>query len=156
MSSMVMVVRILAVSDNIIGSAMAILAQIKVCLATIMGQWRQVRDMETPLTPQNASYVSLNDGWRPLKQWIGLPIAPHTHTHVQAGPTGSSQFGGSGACLGWYGQQHNGVQNIADHLKSLHTSPKWMGNAFYGGVGACFGRLIQYYWLGNGNFWGVR
>ena len=95
MPSTVVAVRILAVSYNIIGSTTAILAQIKACLAAIMGQWRQVRDMETPPTPQNPLYVSLNDGWRPLKQWIGLPIAPHTRTPVQAGPTGSSQFGGS-------------------------------------------------------------
>ena len=90
-----MVVHILALSYNIIGLTTAILAQIKVCLAAVMGRWRQVRDIETPLTPQNALYVSLNDGWRPLKQLIGLPMAPHTHTPVQAGPTGSSQLGGS-------------------------------------------------------------
>ena len=95
------------------------------CLAAIMGRSPQVRDMETPPTPQNPLYVSLNDGWRRLKQWIGLLTAPHTHTPVQAVPTGSSQFGGSEAGLGWYGQ-HNGVQNVADDLKSLPTCPKRM------------------------------
>ena len=96
------VVRISAVSYNIIDSETAIfLAQIKLCLAAIMGRWRQVRDMGTPLTPQNISYVSLlNDRWGPLKQWIGLLTAPHTHTPVQAGPTGSSKFGGSEAGFG--------------------------------------------------------
>ena len=66
MPSMVAVVRILAISYNVIGSTTAILAQIKVCMAAIMGRWRQVRDMETPPTPRNPLYVSLNDGWRPL------------------------------------------------------------------------------------------
>ena len=79
---------------------MAILAQIKVCLAAIMGRWQQVRNMETPPTPQKPLYVSLDDGWRPLKQWIGLLTSQHTHTPVQAGPTGSSQFGGSEAGFG--------------------------------------------------------
>ena len=107
----VVVVRILAVSYNIIGSTMVVLTQIKVCLAAIMGRRQQVRDVETPPTPQNPLYVSPNDGWRPLKQWIGLPMVPHTPMPVQAGPTGSSQFGSLGALrwgLGWYGQ-HNGV-----------------------------------------------
>ena len=62
MTSTVVVVRILAVSYNIIGSTNAVLAQIKVHLAAIIGQWRQVRDMETPPTPLNPLYVSLNDG----------------------------------------------------------------------------------------------
>ena len=61
MPSAVVVVRILAVSYNVISSDMAILAQIKVCLAAIMGWWRQVRDMETPPTPQNPLDVSLDD-----------------------------------------------------------------------------------------------
>ena len=78
----------------------AILAQIKVCLAAIMGWWQQVRDMETLLTPQNPSHVSLNEGKRPLKQWIGFLMEPHTHMPVQAGPTGSSQLGGSEAGFG--------------------------------------------------------
>ena len=91
MPSKAVIFRILAVSYNIIGSTIAILAQIKVCLGTIMGWWRQVRDMETPLAPQNPLYVSLDDGWRPLKKWIGLLMAPHTHMPVQAGPTDSSQ-----------------------------------------------------------------
>ena len=45
--------------------------------------------------------------------------------------------------LGWYGQ-HNGEQNVADRLKSLHTCPKLMNNAFYGIGCPYFGRLIQY------------
>ena len=94
MPSTVVVIRILAVSYNIIGSATAILAQIEVCLAAIMGRWQQVRDTETPLAPQNPMYVSLNDGWGPLKRWIDVLMAPRTHTPVQAGPTGSSRFGG--------------------------------------------------------------
>ena len=100
MPSKVVVVRILAVSYNITYSTTVILAQIKACLAAIMGQWRQVRDMETPPTPQNPWYVSLNDEWGPLKQWIGLLTTPHTHIPVQAGPTDSIQFGGSEAGFG--------------------------------------------------------
>ena len=96
----VVVVRISAASYNIIGSTMAFLAKIKVCLAAIMGRWRQVRDMETPPTPPNPFYVSLDDRWRPLKQWIGLLMTPHTHMPVQAGPDGNSQFGGSEAGFG--------------------------------------------------------
>jgi len=70
-------------------------------LAAIMGRWQQVGDMETPLTPQNPSYVSLNDGWRPVKRWIGLLTASHTHTPVQAGPiTGRSKFEASAAGFG--------------------------------------------------------
>ena len=54
--------------------------------------------------------------------------APHIHSPVQAGPTGSSSLGALKLGLGCYGQ-HNGVNNIAEHLKSLHTCPKWMDNA---------------------------
>jgi len=150
--STVVVVCILDVSYNIIGSAMVILAQIKVCLAATMGRWRQDRDIEAPRTLKNSSYVPLNDGWGPLKHWIGLHTTPHTCMPVQAGPTGSLSLGALRLLgLGWYGQ-YNSVQNIADHLKSLHTCPKWMDNAFYGGGCPYFGRLIQYYWLDNSNF----
>ena len=79
---------------------MATLTQIKVCFAAIMMPWQQVRGMETSLTPQIPLYVSLNDGWGHLKRWIGVLMAPHTHTPVQAGPYGNSQFGGSEAGFG--------------------------------------------------------
>ena len=108
MPSMVVVFRIMTVSYNIIGSTTVILAQIKVCLAAIIVWWWQVRDIDTPPAPQNPSFVSLNDGWRPLKQWIGLLTAPHTHMPVQAGPTGAFSLGAMRLGLGWYGQ-HNGV-----------------------------------------------
>ena len=100
MPSKVVVFHILAVSYNIIGLTTEILAQIKVCLAGIMGQCRQVRDVETHPTPPNPLNVSLNDGQRPLKQWIGLLMASHTHAPAQAGPTGSSQFWGADAGFG--------------------------------------------------------
>ena len=154
MPSTVVVVRILAVSYNIICLATASLAQIEVCLAAIMGQlWQQVRDMETPPTPQNPLYVSLVDGWGPLKRWIDILMAPYTHTPVQAGPplAALSLLRALRLGLGWYGQ-HNGVGNFAHHLKSLHACPKWMDNAFYGGGCPYFGCLIPYYLLGNGNF----
>jgi len=95
MPLVVVVVRILAVTYNIFGLVIAIPSQIEACVTAIMGQCQQVRDMETPLKPQNPWHVSLMDGGRPLKQWIGLLTAPYTHTPVQAGPTGSSKFGGS-------------------------------------------------------------
>ena len=125
MPSTVVVVRILTVSYKIMASTTAILAQIKVCLAAIMGRWRQVRDMETPPTPPNPLYVSLNDGWRRMKQWIDLLLtASHTHTPGQACPNiAALSLGALRLGLGWYGQ-HNIVQNIADHLKRLHTCPK--------------------------------
>ena len=97
MPSTVVVVRILVVSYNIMGSTMAISAKIKVCLAASVGRWRQVVDMETPPTSQTPLYVSLNDRWCTLKQWISLLMEPHTHMRVQAGPTGRSKFGGSEA-----------------------------------------------------------
>ena len=78
--------------------------------------------------------------------WIDALTAPHTHTSVQAGPTGSSQFGAPGPGSGWYGQ-HSGVQNIADHLKSLHICPKWMDNAFWGD-GCCI-LAIMYNTIGS-------
>ena len=133
-------------------SAKVILTQIKVCLAAIMGRWRQVRDMETTPTPLNPFYVSLDDGWRPLKQWIDVLTAPHTNTPGQTGPTGSSKFGGSEAGLGLVWPPYNGVRNVADHLKSLHTCPKLMTDAFYNGGCPFFGCLVKYYWPGNGIF----
>ena len=93
--------------------------------------------METRPIPKNSLHVSLNDGWGPQKFWVGVLTAAHTHTPVQTGPTGSPRQCSLGALrrgLGWYGQ-HNGVQNVADHLKSRHTFPKWMGDAFYSGDG---------------------
>jgi len=76
-------------------------------------------------TSQNPSHVSLNDGWGPLRQWIGVLTAPH-HSHMldQGGPPGSTQFWGyrglSG--LGWYGQD-GGVRNLAHQLELLHACP---------------------------------
>ena len=55
---------------------------------------------DTPNPSESPWYVSLNDGWRPLKQWIVLLTASHTHTPVQAGPTDSSELGGSEAGFG--------------------------------------------------------
>ena len=81
--------------------------------------------------------------------------APHTRTpvHRQASPAALS-LGALRQGLGWYGQ-HNSVQNIADHLKSLQTCPKLMDDAFYSGDHCpYFGHLIQNYWLGNGNHFG--
>ena len=146
------VVRILAVSYNIIGSTTAILTQIKVCLAAIMKRWRQVRDTDTLQTPPNPLYVSqmideglLNSGIASL--WHHTPIRLSRQAPLAALSLGALRLG-----LGWYGQ-HNGVRNIADHLKFLHTCPKWMDNAFlYGGGCPYFGRLIQCYWLNNSNF----
>ena len=86
MPSTVRVVRILAVSYHIICLVTAILAQIEVSLTSIKGRWRQDGDIETRPIPQNPLYVSLKGGWRPLKQWIGHLMAPHTHTPVKAGP----------------------------------------------------------------------
>ena len=83
--------------------------------------------------------------WPPL--WHHTPICLSRQAPLlEAISLGAPRLG-----LGWYGH-YNGVQSIADHLKSLHTCPKWMDNAFYGGGFPYFGRLIQYYWLDNGNF----
>ena len=69
---------------------MAFLAQIKVCWAAIMERWRRLGDMDAPPSPWNCLYVYLNDGWGPLRHWVGILTAPHIRTPVQAAPTGSS------------------------------------------------------------------
>ena len=50
--------------------------------------------------PLESLYVSLSDGWGPLRRWVYALTALHTCTHVQAGLAGSSQFGGSEAGFG--------------------------------------------------------
>ena len=86
----VVVVRILAVSCNIIGSTMATLAQIKVCgrhygaVAASQGH----RDTPNP----SESFVCVPEGWMEASEAVDWPPygTPLTHTSVQAGPTGSS------------------------------------------------------------------
>ena len=77
------------------------------------------------------------------------PYALCRHTPIclsRQAPLAALSLGALRQGLGWYGQ-HNGVRNIADRLKSLHTCPKRMDNAFYGGGCPYFGRLVQYYGL---------
>ena len=60
--------------------------------------------------------------------------------------------------MGLNGQHnHNSVQNIAHHSNIFfHTCLKWIEDVFYGGGCLYFDHLIQYYWLGNGNFESIR
>ena len=75
-----------------------------------------------------------------------IPIRLSRQAPLAALSLGAPRLG-----LGWYGQ-HNGVQNFAGNLKSLHTCLKWIYNASCCGGCPYFGRLIQYFWLGNSDF----
>jgi len=60
-ASRMVIVRIQAVTYDILGCVMAILAKIlaliKVCRAVLTEQWLRVKDMEAALTPQNTLYM---------------------------------------------------------------------------------------------------
>ena len=96
--STVVVVGIWAVLFKIIGSVQVILAQIEVFWSVIIGRWQQFKDIETPRTPQNLSYLCPNVGRGPLRRWVDVLKAPRTDMPTKEAPTGRLlQFDGSEA-----------------------------------------------------------